>query len=540
MTAIIRMALSLLAAGLQAAEAPRLVLQITVDQLRGDMLPRFRDRFGEGGFKWLLEHGAYFANAHYDSTNTMTGPGHATLVTGAYAREHGVPTNDWFDRASGREVYCVADPKSPVIGEPPSADGFSPAQLTASTLGDELVAGRPGSRAFAVAGKDRSAIIPGGHLGKAFWFSDRTGAFVSSTFYYAALPGWATAWNEKKLINRYRPLQWQLLRERATYRATAAENPNARPTTTIGQIFPHPLVAKSDALFVSALRFTPFLDDYTAAFVRELVTREKLGQGRGPDYLSIGFSSQDYVGHAFGPNSLEYEDALLRLDATLAELFRFLEQTLKLDRVLIVLSSDHGVGDVPESLLARGLDARRIPLELKQQANAALRGRLGIDEDLVVSFMPPGFYLDEPKLAAGKLDRALVENALAEIARGFPGVAYAFTRTELMRGGGDDMLQKARRGFHPQRSGDVVIVQRQFWAMHTEPDKYAAMHSSPYNYDTFVPIILCSPGVPATTSYAAVGPRQIAPTLAALLAITAPSGAASAELLPGVVESVRR
>ncbi len=526
-----------------AAEPPRLVLQITVDQLRGDLLPRYRERFGAGGFRRLLDRGIFFANAHYETANTFTASGHAVLVTGADTAEHGMVANEWFDRESGQVEYCTADPRYPVLGEPAKpGGGMSPANLTSTTIGDELVLASGGrSRAFAVAGKDRSAIIPGGHLGRAFWFSEGTGGFVTSAYYGPELPAWLVAWNAGKRYNEFREREWQPLKEISSYRyAGLAKNDYARPNVTLGRIFPHPLVARSDAVFFTAFRFTPFLDEYTERFTEELMDRERIGRNGATDYLSISFSATDYIGHAWGPNSVEAEDNLLRLDATLARLLEYVDRTVGLEHTVIVLAADHGIDDIPEERRARGFGAARIyPGKLLAEANAALRRRLGVAEDVVQAFVPPGFYLDRKKLAALQLDPARVEAALADELRQVPGVAYACTRSDLLAGRVPRTAvgERIARGFHPTRSGDVVIVQAQFWYLYPDAETFAAMHGSPYSYDTFVPIVWVAPGETAQVVHAAVTPSQIAPTLAAFLGIKAPSGCSGNGLLPGGCEA---
>jgi predicted AlkP superfamily pyrophosphatase or phosphodiesterase len=522
-------------------EAPRLVLQITVDQLRGDTLLRYRDRLGTRGFRFLLDRGLYYANANYLTGNTFTASGHAVLVTGADTAEHGIVADEWFDRESGRTVYCTADTRHPIRGEPSNAErGMSPAQLASTTLGDEIALANSQSRAFALAGSDRGAIIPAGHLGKAFWFSDSTGRFVSSSYYYEALPDWVTAWNDRKLADGYRMTEWIPLSARVSAATSdIALNVHARPDATLGRTFPHPLRGQSDAAFLSALKATPFLDELTAAFARELIEQERLGARGATDYLSISFSAADHIGHAFGPNSLEAQDNLLRLDATLADLFAFIDRRIGLAHVIVVLSAGHGMGAIPEERRALGYSAQRLhPEKIRMQVNAAVRQRLGVTEDLVTAFVPPGFYLDRRKVVALGFDTFSVESTLAEELLDLPGIAYAFTRSDLMGGfiARTPVLERVQRGFHPTRSGDVVILQSQFWYLHSDAEAYAAMHGSPYSYDTYVPILLFMPGLKATTVYEQVSPAQIAPTLAALLGIEPPSGCACEALLPHVLE----
>ena len=519
-----------LGAAAMPPEEPRLVLQLTIDQLRGDRLPKYREKFGAGGFQRLLERGVWFTAAHHDAANTLTASGHAVLATGAATGEHGIVANDWYDRATGRMTYCVADARFPVIGEPAKPGvGVSPALLLAATIGDEIVASGPGRRAFAVAGKDRSAVIPGGQRGQAYWFSESTGGFTTSTFYRSTLPAWLEAWNGTKAFAAYQALTWTPLRT-----TTVAANPHARPAGSLGRTFPHPLLAKSDALFLAAFPYTPFFDELTLGFTRELITAEKIGRTGGLDYLSVSLSSTDYIGHAYGPESPEAEDNLLRLDANLADFFRFLDDAVGLDHVLIVLSADHGSADIPEASRARGLAAGRIqPAEVLAQVNALLRRSLGVETDLVRAFVPPGFYLDLPRVAAAKLTPAAVQAALAAAVRQLPGIAYAFEHVRLARGEvpATPLGERVRRAFHPARSGDVVIVQEKLWYLYPEAERYAAMHGSPYDYDTHVPVILCGPGIAAQVIREPVSPAQIVPTLAALLGCRTPAGARSPSLL---------
>lgn len=501
---------------LAAAEEPRLVLQLTIDQLRGDRLTVYRDKFGPGGFRRLMERGAWFTAAHHDTANTLTASGHAVLATGA---------------ATGRTTYCVADDRHPVLGEPAKpGSGVSPARLLAATLGDELLAARPGRRVFAVAGKDRSAILPGGRHGQAYWFSESTGGFTTSTYYRTTLPGWLETWNATKPITAYRNLNWTPLRA-----TTIAANPHARPAGSLGRTFPHPLLAKSDALFLAAFSYTPFLDELTLAFARELIAAERIGRNGGLDYLAVSLSSTDYIGHAYGPESAEAEDNLLRLDARLADFFRLLDRTIGLDHVLIVLSSDHGSAEIPEALQARGIKAGRIqPAEVLTTVNAQLRRTLAVDADLVQAFVPPGFYLDAARIAAANLTPEAVQSALAAAARKLPGIAHAFEHFRLARGEvpATPLGERVRRSFHPDRSGDVVIVQEQFWYLYPDAERYAAMHGSPYDYDTHVPVIFCGPGIRPGVVREPVTPAQIVPTLAALLGCRPPAGARSPSLLP--------
>lgn len=510
-----------------------LVVLVVVDQLRGDMPWRFRERFGDGGFRYLMEQGTSFSNAQYQHANTLTASGHATLATGGNTPQHGLAANDWFDAAQGRVVYCMEDPEHPELG---GSAGRSPRNLTSSTFGDELVLASGGkSRVFSVSLKDRSAIILGGHLGKAYWYAASSGRFVSSNYYHDALPEWVAAWNAARPAERYAAEPWRLLQDPAAYVFSGQDGrSHARPAGTLGRSFPHPLANPDPATYYTSLKETPMADQLTLAFVRALVAAEQPGRQGSTDVLAISFSATDYVGHAFGPDSLEAEDNLLRLDRTLAELFRLLDDAVGLQRTLVVLTSDHGTAPIPEYVAERGFDAgRHDPQRFMRQVNRGLRARLGIDQDLALAFQVPGIYLDLAAVARLGLEVAVVERAVAEEIVGLPGFALAFTRGDLLAGRHPASPEAARvvAAFHPQRSGNVIVVPDPYWYLDQEPFGNAAMHGTHYRYDTHVPLMFAGPGIGRDLVHREVAPRDLAPTLSAYLGIAPPSGSVGVPLL---------
>lgn len=526
------------------AEEIDLVLQITVDQLRGDFPLRFRERFGEGGFRYLMDNAVVYTNAHFRHANTYTAVGHATLSTGGYSAQHGLPGNEWYDQDSARHIYCVADHRYPIIGRPLEAyDGASPKHLTSSTLGDELVLATVGkSRVYSVSIKDRGAIVPGGHRGKAYWYDDKTGEFITSQYYYDDYPAWVKNWNSVKHADRYRDQSWRLLQDRATYvYGHLDERPWESPFKGRRRTFPHPLDKPNPEDFYSGLRFTPMADALTLEFVKTLVEQEKLGQGEQPDFLAVSFSATDYIGHAFGPNSLEYEDNILRLDTTLAELFAFIDQTVGLKRTLIVLSSDHGVDEIPEYKQSLGFDAGRHDVDSWLMAlDIALQKHYQSDKNFIVGLWNPSIYLNLKTVQGLNLDIEEAEQTLRALILNTPGIAWAVTRTELLKGEIADtpIMHMLQRAFHPRRSGNVLIIQEQFWSLHSKTSGYAAMHGSPYSYDTYVPIMISGPGIGPRYLSRKVGPADIAPTIAAYLGIKPPSGSVG-NVLSEVLERER-
>ena len=513
-----------------SAERPKLVLQITIDQLRGDMPLRFKNRFGPDGFRYLMDRGVNYTNAHYSHSTTFTAVGHATLYTGGYAAQHGFAGNDWYNKETGKRVYCVEDDRHAILGKKPKAhQGTSPRNLTSTTIGDEIVISSGGkSRTFAVSIKDRGAIIPAGHVGKAFWYSKGSGQFITSTYYYDDYPEWVSAWNAAKHADRYKDKQWSLLEDRSKYvYAHMDDRAFEKSYKQLGRTFPHPLANEKQKNYYAALRFTPMGDELTLDFAKELVKQEKVGQGDATDVLSISFSATDYLGHAFGPNSLEAEDNLLRLDQTLANLFKFIDQTVGLDQTLIVLSSDHGIDAVPEYKKSLNFDAgRHYPKKFVDQVNKALQQRFETDKNLVAAFWNPSLYLDLGALKSLGVDVSAVESALVDEILKVPGIAVAMTRTDLLSGliTKTPITRKVQLAFHPKRSGNVLIVQDQFWYLYPNADQFSAMHGSPYEYDTYVPVMVAGPGVKAQTVSRPVGPEDIAATIAAHLGIKPPSG----------------
>jgi hypothetical protein len=419
----------------------------------------------------------------------------------------------------------------------------SPRNLLVSTAGDELVIHSGGrSRVFSVSIKDRGAILPGGHTGKAFWLSRRRGEFVTSSYYYDDVPSWATAWNERRLIDGYKEKSWELLLDEETYNARDRDDrPYEASFDTLGRTFPHSFGDGSSRYFTTLVSLSPMGDELTLDFARTLVDRERLGQGDSVDYLAVSFSSPDYAGHLFGQASLEYEDAVLRLDRLLAELFEHIDRHVGLARTLIVLSADHGGVEAPEYVTELGLEAGRHPLDWFRRdppLTSALRERFGRD-DFIAGHSHPYLYLDADAIEDAALDIGEVEQFVAAEMVKLPGIAHAVSRIHLEQERvGDTVIGRmVRRSFHPERSGHIHLVPDQYWFLHSteEAEKMgveslAAIHGSPWAYDTHVPIMIAGPGVPRLTVHRRVGPEDIAATIITYLGTKLPSGA-SGELL---------
>ncbi|BBO74829.1 alkaline phosphatase family protein [Desulfosarcina widdelii] len=533
--------------------SPKLILQITVDQLRGDMPTSVYDRLGEGGFKYLYENGVVYENAHHRHANTETVVGHATLATGADPADHGMIANIWFDKELGRAVYNIEDDRYALIGEGggvdkdnemdptqkvAGTDGRSPAAILTTTFSDELALRTHGkAKIFGVSVKDRGAVPMAGHAGKAFWFSKAKGEFVTSTYYYDAYPGWVKAWNRKKLALAYADTNWDLIHDRSTYTYGKFDDmPWETNLPGYGVVFPHPFGKADGKLFTSLLTVSPAGDELTLEFAKALMVGEELGQDEIPDYLSISFSSTDYIGHIFGPGSLESEDNLLRLDKTLSELLAFVDQQIGLDNTLIVLSADHGAAEAPAQLNEFGINARIFEADKldKEKAIETIKAKYGIAEELVSGFEHPYLYLDHDVLRKHKLDVDEVSRTIAAELTTFDGVAYAVPSIDLIEGKMPDtrLYRQILRNFNPKRSGDIYLVlEPQWFVAEFEGLTVASTHGSPWRYDTFVPIIFSGNGLTARTVFREVQTVDIALTLSKYLRIKAPSGATGAPLI---------
>lgn len=537
-----------LAPGVAAGDdaPPKLILQITVDQLRGDLPARYLDRMGEGGFRYLLKQGVVFANAHHAHANTETIVGHATLATGAHPAAHGMIGNVWFDRGTGELTYNIEDAHYRLLTEDADvdedteidptqrvarSDGRSPAAMLVSTFSDELAVHTAGeAKVFGVSIKDRGAVSMAGHAGKAFWFSKAASEFVTSTFYYEKYPSWVSEWNAGKPTERYSNQAWELLHDRSTYQFSDRDDQEWEVTMLpFGRTFPHRFGSSEGRGFTTFLTLSPAGDELTLDFAKTLIEKEALGGDAVTDYLSVSFSSTDYVGHCFGPSSLEMEDNLLRLDRTLADLIAFVEEKVGLDETLIVLSADHGGPEAPADLNQYGFQVNYVDPDSweKEESFTALKKRFGIGEKLIRQYAHPYVYLDRELIAEKGLDLGEVEAAVATELVKFEGVALAVSSTAMSRGEFPDtpLLRSVLHNYNPRRSGDIYVVFQPHWFINDfDGLAVAATHGSPWSYDTFVPVIFAGAGLEPQKIYREIHTIDVAPTLSAFARTKPPSG----------------
>jgi hypothetical protein len=512
---------------------------------------------GAGGFRYLLDHGIVYENAHHAHANTETIVGHATLATGAQPSAHGLIGNVWLDRASGELTYNIEDARYPLLTagadvdkstevDPTQraarTDGRSPATMLVSTFSDELTIHTVRrAKVFGVSVKDRGAVALAGHTGKAFWFSKAAGQFVTSRFYYDRYPDWVTKFNAGDPTGRYAGQQWELLLDRDRYLfAELDDMPWETSLGPYGRVFPHPYGSRQDKLFTTLLTVSPAGDELTLKFAKQLIENESLGVDNVTDYLSISFSSTDYVGHMFGPSSLEAEDNLLRLDRTLADLFAFVDKRIGLGNTLIVLSADHGGPEVPAQLEQLGIEAGYVDPGTwdKQAGIKRLKEKFGVGEELIEKFFHPYVYLNRDVIRERGLDQSEVEQAVAEEMMKFKGIALAVSSTALMQGrvAETSLTRSILNNHNPRRSGDIFVVFEPHWFLNDfDGLSVAATHGSPWRYDTYVPIIFAGAGLQPRRVYRKVSTVDVASTLSAIVGAKPPSGA-SGEILREVVE----
>jgi len=535
------------AASAQTLERPvRLVLQITVDQLRGDLIDRYAAGFGTNGFRRLLKDGAFYVNAHHRHANTETVVGHTTLSTGADPAVHGMVANVWLNRATGELNYNVQDANYPLVGEGGGVDvkteidptqrlattqGRSPRSIQTTTIGDEIALSLgPNAKVFGVSIKDRGAIAMAGHAGKAYWFSKSEGRMVTSTFYMNAYPDWVEAWNAKGVPASYANTSWELLAEPSTYIFGDADDmPWETDFPGYGRTFPHAYGPANGKYFTTLLTVAPAGDEIVLDFAKALMAAEKIGADKVTDYLSISFSSTDYVGHFFGPSSLESEDNLHRLDRTLAKLLAHVDKTVGLDRTLVVLSADHGASEAPGYLNSLGIGGSNFNFDAidRSEAIAALKAEFGVAEELVDQFFQPYLYLNRKAIEARGLDLAVVSRRVAEELRKFPGIDYAVSSQDLRAGAvaRTSITNAVLANFHKDRSGDIYVVFEPHWFVADfDGQSVTGSHGSPWIYDTHVPVIWMGPGIKAGRIGRRVETVDVAPTIAAYLRVRYPSG----------------
>jgi predicted AlkP superfamily pyrophosphatase or phosphodiesterase len=515
------------------AAEPKLIVVISLDQFRYDYVSRFQKHFGKNGFNYLLNNGASFANASFKHGTTSTGPGHATMLSGAYPNTHGIIANDWFDKEKNRSIYCVDDEGVQIVGS--AGVGKSPRRFIGSTLGDELrLKTSFHSKVISLSNKDRAAILMAGkNPSGVFWQMDSV--FVTSTYYRKELPDWVVEFNSSRFIDSFYKKEWRKkLPESAYSIADIDDAPYEQQRDGFGKTFPHRIIGtdstKITPSYYWALNRSPFGAEVLKELAQRAIGAEELGQRGVTDMLCISFSSPDIVGHAYGPHSHEVMDMALRMDDMLADFLSFINKKVGLKHCLIVLTADHGVAPVPEFVLKNNpsADASRVSWSsIWQRCTNVLNRRFGEPRHgmkWIKSIMANNIYFD--RATFDTMNYPTMEWASRELAdslRTFPPMAAVLTSRELSLPSSTTPLEyKMKRSFMKTRSGDVVYALKPYWTEGDNPE--GASHGEPYEYDAHVPLIITGDGIRRGKYFTEASPVDIAPTLSALLGIEFPAG----------------
>ncbi len=507
-------------------DKPKLVVGIVVDQMRYDFLYRYSEKYSSGGFKRLMNEGFNCRNNHYDYAPTVTAAGHAAIFTGSIPAIDGIIGNEWFNQKTGKTVYCVEDTTVKTVGSDSKAGLMSPKNLLVSTITDQLrIANNFQSKTIGVALKDRGSILPAGHTANgAYWFDSKNGSFISSTFYMNDLPQWVKDFNALKMPKKYMAEGWKTLLPIEQY-TESTEDDQVFESKLSGEktpTFPHELAAQSGVNLQEVIRTTPFGNTLTKDFTLAAIQHENLGKSPKTDFLTVSFSSTDYVGHSFGPNSVEAEDTYLRLDKDIAEILTTLDNTLGKDNYLVFLSADHGVADVPgfwqsQKLPSGVFDRSGAMAEVK----TALKTAFG-EGEFIRAEDNYQIYLNNAILQEKKLTYAQVHAVVRETLLKREDVNDVIDLHNLANSTLPDyQLNFVKNGLNPRRSGDIMFVLNPSWFMGS---KTGTTHGTLYRYDTHVPLLFYGWKVKTGETTLRTNISDIAPTVADFLNILEPNG----------------
>ena len=531
-TFIISLALTCQAQSLKQ-ERPKLVVGIVVDQMRQEYLYRFGNKFGAGGFKRMMNEGFMLKNAHYNYVPTYTGPGHASIYTGTTPSVHGIIGNEWYDKELKKGVNCVEDDRHKPIGNDQGNGDVSPWRMLSTTITDELeLFTQRRARVVGISMKDRGAVLPAGHTPDgAYWYDGKTGKFISSTYYKAALPVWVDQFNALNLSDQYLNQEWKTILPIEQYKESGPDDSpyEVKFTGKDRPVFPYNLkeLRKQNGEF-EMLPSTPFGNDLLTEMAKAALAAETMGKDEWTDFLAISYSSPDIIGHATGPNSVEVEDTYIRLDRNLENLFNYLDKEIGKDQYTIFLTADHGVADVPQYLKdikvpAGNFNVPNLEVKLNDFLLSYFPGKKVIESvsnDQV--FLNQELFGGDPKSSG--IDLLIATELILKFLISTEGVAEVYSEGLIRQGNYEEKGPKGLiiRGFHTKRSGDIAYTLQPGWTSSTSAK--GTTHGSSYSYDTHVPILFYGVGITKGSSSQNHSITDIAPTLSVLLKIKFPSG----------------
>jgi hypothetical protein len=550
-------------------DKPKLVVLIVFDQMRGDYLTRWQELYGKDGFQRLIGEGVWFTNCHYPYATTTTGPGHSSILTGATPAKHGIVNNQWYERSLAASVNCaqsnryervpaaIKKPAAVEEPEPPkekekkekeedtglaearvSRAAGSPDRLLSPTVGDALKEATKGrAKVFGISFKDRSALLPVGKKADgAYWLDSTDGTIITSSYYRDSVHPWVARFNKERVADQWFDKEWTRLLPDLDYSKYSGPDDALGESKGVkqGVTFPHPMhggAKKITKAYYDALFNSPYGNEMLFELAKRAIHEEQLGNHDVPDMLVVGFSSNDTIGHAWGPDSQEVLDVTLRSDRLMAEFLNYLDKEVGNGKYLIALSADHGICPLPEASEKLGKDAKRLQgRKILNAAEAHLRKTFDAESAdpkarWIEAVSYPWIYLNQKRIAAQGLKQAAVEKALAGFLAEQPGIARVFTRAELEGdiAKSDAIGQRMKQSFYPTRSGDVAIVVKPLYLFDT--GLTGTNHGSPHDYDTYVPLVVFGTGVAPARRAEDVTPQAIAAIFAHALGIDPPKDA---------------
>ena len=499
---------------------PKLVVGIVVDQMRWDYLYRYNSLYSDRGFKRLLKEGYSCENTMIPYTPTYTAPGHACVYTGSIPAIHGIVSNSWYDRLTGKYVYCTDDSTVNTVGSDTKAGKMSPENMWATSIADELrMSNNFRSKVIGIALKDRGAILPAGHSANAaYWYDDKVGKWISSTHYMEALPQWVNAFNAKGYPDKYMGKPWETLLPEIKYTASTIDNkPYENAIKGLETVtFPHKLNTITKDRF-EAFKTTPFANTYTFDFAKAAIENESLGKNTVPDFLTVSLSSTDYVGHSFGPNSIETEDTYLRLDNDIAGFLSYLDEKIGKGGYLLFLTADHGAAHVPGFLNEHKINGAGIDdKDIEKRLNKTIETKLGIKKAIehVSSYQ---VYLGDSVKHNEEARELIIDELMKE-----PYIQTAVGLSEIAEAALPS-IQKERliNGYTPGRSGDIQFV---FKPGFFDGFSKGTTHGLWNPYDSHIPLLFFGTGIKTGKLNRETYMTDIAATIAAMLQIQMPSG----------------
>ncbi len=493
--------------------------------MRWDFLYRYQARYSNGGFKRLMAEGFSYDNTMIPYIPSYTAVGHTCIYSGSVPAISGIVGNNWFDKSINRNVYCTEDSSVAGVGNNDYQGKMSPNNLWATTITDELkLSNNFQSKVIGISLKDRGAILPAGHTANgAYWYDEKTGKWISSTFYMKALPDWVNRFNDKDLAGDFMKKDWTTLYPIDTYTFSTADNepyesviPGESTST-----FPHKLSSISSGKYLS-FKYVPSAATFTFDFAKEAISNERLGGNAATDFLAVSVSSTDYMGHSFGPNSVEAEDTYLRLDRDIADFLTYLDTKLGKDNYLVFLTADHGVAHIPGFMTEHGMGAGVFSdLGLQSEINKAVSDHFGI-ANAVLNLQNYQVYLDLEGIRKQDKDLAGIKDMIIRRLKSKPYITNAFELKDLsLTTLAEPIKTMIANGYNGVRSGDIQFVSKPGYF---DGSNKGTTHGLWNPYDSHIPLLFFGWNVPHGKTYRSVYMTDIAPTIAAKLQIQMPSG----------------